>query len=95
MEELLKEVALSERRKKRMDSFIEEITDLLQSVPETLVVEVCTSFLDLCTFEPDFTIVFLSDRFVIVLIKDAFCLLAGRLVLVIRVGNRCPVYPGS
>ncbi|XP_053336445.1 nucleolar protein 6 [Clarias gariepinus] len=39
MEELLKEVALSERRKKQMDSFIQEITDLLESVPETPVVE--------------------------------------------------------
>ncbi|KAG7318490.1 hypothetical protein KOW79_018245 [Hemibagrus wyckioides] len=39
MEELLKEVALSERRKKQMDSFIQQITDLLKSVPETPVVE--------------------------------------------------------
>ncbi|XP_072520710.1 nucleolar protein 6 [Salminus brasiliensis] len=39
MEELLKEVALSERRKKLVDSFVQEITDLLQSVPESPVVE--------------------------------------------------------
>ncbi|KAI4898333.1 hypothetical protein NFI96_024564 [Prochilodus magdalenae] len=39
MEELLKEVALSERRKKLVDSFVEQITDVLQSVPETPVVE--------------------------------------------------------
>lgn len=42
MEELLREVALSERRKKQMDSFIQQITDLLNSVPDTPVVEVST-----------------------------------------------------
>lgn len=45
MEELLKEVALSERRKKLMDSFMQEITDLLKSVPKTPVVEVSTQHL--------------------------------------------------
>lgn len=40
MEELLKEVALSERRKKLVDSFVQKVTDHLQSVPETPVVEV-------------------------------------------------------
>lgn len=40
MEELLKEVALSERRKKFVDAFVEEMTDLLSSVPETPVVKV-------------------------------------------------------
>ncbi|KAF7687312.1 hypothetical protein HF521_014540 [Silurus meridionalis] len=39
MDELLKEVVLSERRKKQLDSFVQEITDLLKSVPETPVVE--------------------------------------------------------
>uniref|UniRef100_A0A3B4DB22 Nucleolar protein 6 n=1 Tax=Pygocentrus nattereri TaxID=42514 RepID=A0A3B4DB22_PYGNA len=39
MDELLKEVALSERRKKLVDSFVQQITDVLQSVPETPVVE--------------------------------------------------------
>ncbi|XP_062874179.1 nucleolar protein 6 isoform X2 [Trichomycterus rosablanca] len=39
MEELLKEVALSERKKKFVDTFVEEITDLLSSVPETPIVE--------------------------------------------------------
>lgn len=61
MEELLKEVALSERRKKQMDSFIQEITDLLESVPETPVVEV--------TYSP----VFLSHQLVLVFTKAAFC----------------------
>lgn len=56
MEELLKEVALSERRKKQMDSFIQQITDLLKSVPETPVVEVSTQCLELCTSETDFFI---------------------------------------
>lgn len=41
MEELLREVALSERRKKQMDSFIETITQLLQAVPHSPEVEVC------------------------------------------------------
>ncbi|XP_076854204.1 nucleolar protein 6 [Brachyhypopomus gauderio] len=40
MEELLKEVALSERRKKMVDSFVETITDLLRSVPAGPVLEV-------------------------------------------------------
>lgn len=41
MEELLREVALSERRKRQMDSFIETITQQLQSVPHSPEVEVC------------------------------------------------------
>lgn len=40
MEELLKEVALSEHRKKLVDSFVQEVTASLQSVPESEVVEV-------------------------------------------------------
>lgn len=43
MEELLKEVALSERRKQQIDSFIKTLTKLLQKVPETPEVEVCSS----------------------------------------------------
>lgn len=39
MEELLKEVALSERRKQQIDSFIQTVTKLLQAVPESPVVE--------------------------------------------------------
>lgn len=39
MEELLKEVALSERRKQQIDSFVQKITELLQSVPESPEVE--------------------------------------------------------
>uniref|UniRef100_A0A9R1SEN8 Nucleolar protein 6 n=2 Tax=Cyprinus carpio TaxID=7962 RepID=A0A9R1SEN8_CYPCA len=39
MEELLKEVALSEHRKKLVDSFVQQITDFLQCVPESEVVE--------------------------------------------------------
>lgn len=63
MEELLKEVALSEYRKKRMDSFIQQITDLLKTVPETPVVEVSTQCLELCPSEsPDFSIIILSLR---------------------------------
>lgn len=89
MEELLKEVALSERRKRQMDSFIQQITDLLKSVPETPVVEVSTQCLELCLSEPDFTIVILesSCRHRIHLsCFFVFCLVV-RLVLVIRVGN--------
>ncbi|KAA8592916.1 hypothetical protein FQN60_018371 [Etheostoma spectabile] len=40
MEELLKEVALSERRKQKIDSFIETVTKLLRTVPESPEVEV-------------------------------------------------------
>ncbi|KAM3610678.1 uncharacterized protein V6R79_007135 [Siganus canaliculatus] len=40
MEELLKEVVLSERRKQQIDSFIQTITKLLQTVPESSEVEV-------------------------------------------------------
>ncbi|XP_034728386.1 nucleolar protein 6 [Etheostoma cragini] len=40
MEELLKEVALSERRKQKIDSFIQTVTKLLQTVPESPEVEV-------------------------------------------------------
>uniref|UniRef100_UPI003AAB698B nucleolar protein 6 n=1 Tax=Centroberyx gerrardi TaxID=166262 RepID=UPI003AAB698B len=39
MEELLKEVALSERRKKQVDSFIQTVTNLLQTVPQSPEVE--------------------------------------------------------
>ncbi|KAK2911723.1 hypothetical protein QQF64_027542 [Cirrhinus molitorella] len=39
MEEMLKEVALSEHRKKLVDSFVQQVTDYLQCVPETEVVE--------------------------------------------------------
>lgn len=41
MEELLKEIALSERRKRQIDSFIQSVTKLLQTVPESPEVEVC------------------------------------------------------
>lgn len=41
MEELLKEVVLSERRKRQIDSFIQTITELLQTVPHSPEVEVC------------------------------------------------------
>ncbi|XP_041957750.1 nucleolar protein 6 [Alosa sapidissima] len=40
MEELLKEVALSDNKKRLVDSFVLKITELLQSVPESSVVEV-------------------------------------------------------
>lgn len=40
MEELLKEVSLSERRKQQIDSFIQAVTKLLQTVPESPQVEV-------------------------------------------------------
>ncbi|XP_074526984.1 nucleolar protein 6 [Halichoeres trimaculatus] len=40
MEELLKEVTLSERRKKQIDTFIQTVTMLLQIVPESAEVEV-------------------------------------------------------
>jgi len=40
MEELLKEVALSERRKKQIDSFIQTLTTALQTVPSSPKVEV-------------------------------------------------------
>ncbi|XP_028852070.1 nucleolar protein 6 [Denticeps clupeoides] len=40
MEELLKEVALSERRKRLADSFVQRVTELLHAVPETPVTEV-------------------------------------------------------
>ena len=43
MEELLKEVALSERRKKQIDSFVKTVTEALQSVPSFPKVEVCIS----------------------------------------------------
>lgn len=43
MEELLKEVTLSERRKQQIDSFIKTLTKLLQKVPATPEVEVCGS----------------------------------------------------
>ncbi|KAK9974376.1 hypothetical protein ABG768_022477 [Culter alburnus] len=39
MEELLKEVSLSDYRKKLVDSFVQEVTDFLHTVPETEVVE--------------------------------------------------------
>ncbi|XP_034397578.1 nucleolar protein 6 [Cyclopterus lumpus] len=39
MEELLKEVALSERRKQQIDSFIQAVTKLLQTVPNSSDVE--------------------------------------------------------
>ncbi|XP_047448023.1 nucleolar protein 6 [Mugil cephalus] len=40
MEELLKEVALSERRKQQIDSFVQTVTTLLQAVPSFPEVEV-------------------------------------------------------
>lgn len=40
MEELLKEVVLSERRKQQIDSFIQTVTELLQTVPNSPEVEV-------------------------------------------------------
>ncbi|KAL2091865.1 hypothetical protein ACEWY4_011663 [Coilia grayii] len=39
MEELLKEVVISEKKKRLVDSFVLKITELLHSVPETPVVE--------------------------------------------------------
>lgn len=43
MEELLKEVALSERKKQQIDLFVQTVTKLLQNVQETPEVEVCSS----------------------------------------------------
>lgn len=43
MEELLKEVALSERKKQQIDLFVQTVTKLLQNVKETPEVEVCSS----------------------------------------------------
>lgn len=43
MEELLKEVALSERKKQQIDLFVQKVTKLLQNVPETPKVEVCNN----------------------------------------------------
>lgn len=43
MEELLKEVTLSERRKQQIDSFIQTLTMLLQIVPDSAEVEVCNT----------------------------------------------------
>lgn len=40
MDELLKEVSLSEPRKKLVDSFVQQVTDQLKSVPKTEIVEV-------------------------------------------------------
>uniref|UniRef100_A0A674DQ49 Nucleolar protein 6 n=1 Tax=Salmo trutta TaxID=8032 RepID=A0A674DQ49_SALTR len=39
MEELLKEVSLSERRKKLIDSFVQSVTEQLQTVPQTSEME--------------------------------------------------------
>ncbi|MEQ2175091.1 hypothetical protein GOODEAATRI_014680 [Goodea atripinnis] len=41
MEELLKEVALSERKKQQIDSFVKTVTKLLETVPASPEVEVC------------------------------------------------------
>lgn len=41
MEELLKEVVLSERRKRQIDAFVRTVTTLLQAVPRSSEVEVC------------------------------------------------------
>lgn len=43
MEELLKEVALSERKKQQIDVFVQTVTKLLQNVQETREVEVCST----------------------------------------------------
>lgn len=43
MEELLKEVALSEHRKRQIDAFVETVTKLLQTLPESPAVEVCSA----------------------------------------------------
>lgn len=40
MEELLKEVVLSERKKRRIDAFVQTVTKLLQTVPPSSEVEV-------------------------------------------------------
>nr|XP_015217491.1 PREDICTED: nucleolar protein 6 [Lepisosteus oculatus] len=41
MEELLKEVVLSERRRRLIDSFVKEVTALLETVPRTSDTELC------------------------------------------------------
>ncbi|XP_069043565.1 nucleolar protein 6 [Lepisosteus oculatus] len=41
MEELLKEVVLSERRRRLIDSFVKEVTALLETVPRTSDAELC------------------------------------------------------
>lgn len=41
MEELLKEVVLSERKKRQIDAFVQTVTELLQTVPPSSEVEVC------------------------------------------------------
>lgn len=40
MEELLKEVVLSERRKRQIDAFVQTVTELLRTVPRSSEVEV-------------------------------------------------------
>lgn len=41
MEELLKEVVLSERKKRQIDAFVQTVTELLRTVPRSPEVEVC------------------------------------------------------
>lgn len=41
MDELLKEIVLSEHRKQQIDSFVQTVNKLLQTVPESPQVEVC------------------------------------------------------
>lgn len=78
MEELLKEVTLSERRKKLLDSFVQQITDLLESVPETPVVEVSMQCVMQCSSElTDFSIIVLSFQLGIVFSTDSFSLLSS------------------
>lgn len=43
MDELLKEVVLSDRRNQQINVFIQTLTKLLQNVPVSPIVEVCTA----------------------------------------------------
>lgn len=43
MDELLKEVTLSDRRKQKIDTFIQTVTELLETVPHSPEVEVCVT----------------------------------------------------
>lgn len=43
MEELLKEIALSERKKRQIDAFVQTVIELLRTMPDSPEVEVCVN----------------------------------------------------
>lgn len=97
MEELLKEVSLSDYRKKLVDSFVQEVTDFLHTVPETEVVEVrnlWNIYIIISSISADFLLISMVAVSIIFLLAFSFSLV-GWPFMVARCWSSIPPCPAD